>query len=103
MAFWFFGKKRKKIEKDFEERMEKIEAEVNMFRSGRADEGLFPQKWLPAAICVLPEGFTEQNGLMNATSKVMRGKVEQRYQARMDYAYTPEGKSVVNSKNLSSL
>ena len=28
MAFWFFGKKRKKIEKDFEERMEKIEAEV---------------------------------------------------------------------------
>ncbi len=28
MAFWFFGKKRKKIEKDFEERMDKIEAEV---------------------------------------------------------------------------
>ncbi|MBQ7517784.1 MAG: AMP-binding protein [Bacteroidales bacterium] len=83
--------------------LEKIEAEVNMFRTGRDDEGLFPQKWLPSAICVLPEGFTEQNGLMNATSKVIRGKVEQRYQAQMDYAYTPEGKSVVNSKNLSSL
>lgn len=83
--------------------LEKIEEEVNMFRAGRSGEGLFPQKWLPAAVCVLPEGFTEQNGLMNATSKVIRGKVEQRYQAQIDYAYTPEGKNIVNSKNLSSL
>ena len=28
MAFWFFGKKRKKIEKDFEEQIGKIEADV---------------------------------------------------------------------------
>ena len=36
MAFWFFGKKRKKIEKDFEEQMDRIEAEVPV----RPDRGI---------------------------------------------------------------
>lgn len=83
--------------------LEKLEEEVNMFRSGRSGEGLFPQKWLPAAVCVLPEGFTEQNGLLNATAKIVRGKVEKAYADKMEYAYTTEGKNIVNSKNLSAL
>lgn len=83
--------------------LEKIQIEVDMFRKGRSEEGLFPQKWLPAAICVLPEGFTEQNGMLNSTSKVVRGKVEKAYEEKMTYAYTVEGKNVVNSLNLSAL
>jgi long-chain acyl-CoA synthetase len=74
-----------------------------MFRKGRSEEGLFPQKWLPAAICILPEGFTEQNGMLNTTSKVVRGKVEKAYEEKMNYAYTVEGKNIVNAMNLSSL
>ena len=83
--------------------LEKIQSEVDMFRKGRSEEGLFPQKWLPAAICILPEGFTEQNGMLNTTSKVVRGKVEKAYDEKMNYAYTVEGKNIVNAMNLSSL
>jgi long-chain acyl-CoA synthetase len=40
---------------------------------------------------------------MNSTMKVVRGKVEKFYKDRIDFAYTPDGKSVLNQKNLDSL
>ena len=52
---------------------------------------------------MLPEGFTEQNGMLNATAKIVRGKVEKAYADKMEYAYTTEGKNIVNSRNLSAL
>ena len=65
--------------------------------------GAFPDRWLPAAICVLPEPWTEQNHFLNSSMKVVRGRVEDAYKAHMEFAYTPEGKNVVNQMNLSSL
>jgi hypothetical protein len=35
--------------------------------------------------------------------KVVRGRVEEAYKENMAYAYTPEGKNIVNSMNLASL
>jgi hypothetical protein len=35
--------------------------------------------------------------------KVVRGRVEETYKAHMEYAYTPEGKNIVNDMNLASL
>ena len=83
--------------------LEKIQQEVNSYRKGGANYGAFPERWLPAAICVLPEPFTEQNHMVNSTMKIVRGKVEKAYEDRMRFAYTPEGKNVVNEMNLSSL
>ena len=83
--------------------LEKLQEEVNMFRKGGSHAGQFPDRWLPAAVCVLPEPFTQANGQMNSTSKVVRRKVEEAAAARMDFAYTPEGKNIVNEMNLSSL
>lgn len=83
--------------------LEKIQEEVNMYRKGGRHAGMFPDRWLPAAVCVLPEGFTVANGQMNSTSKVVRGKVEKAYEDRMAFAYTPEGKNIVNRMNIASL
>ena len=83
--------------------LEKIQQEVNSYRKGGANYGAFPERWLPAAICVLPEPFTEQNHMVNSTMKIVRGKVEKAYEDRMRFAYTPEGKNIVNEMNLSSL
>lgn len=81
----------------------KIQDEVNSYRKGGKNFGAFPERWLPAAVCVLPEPFTEQNHMVNSTMKIVRGKVEQAYQDRMAFAYTPEGKNIVNKMNLESL
>jgi long-chain acyl-CoA synthetase len=35
--------------------------------------------------------------------KVVRGRVEEAYKENMEYAYTPEGKNIVNKMNLASL
>ena len=83
--------------------LEKIQDEVNCYRKGGKLYGAFPERWLPSAICVLPEPWTEQNHFLNSSMKVVRGRVEDAYKAHMEFAYTPEGKNVVNQMNLSSL
>ena len=80
-----------------------IESEVNAYRKGGKFAGAFPDRWLPAAICVLPEPWTEQNHFLNSSMKVVRGRVEEAYKENMAYAYTTEGKSVINKMNLASL
>ena len=83
--------------------LELLQDEVNMYRKGGRLYGAFHERWLPAAVCVLPEPWTEQNHFLNSSMKVVRGRVEEAYKAHMDYAYTPEGKNIVNDMNLASL
>ncbi len=83
--------------------LELLQEEVNMYRKGGRLYGAFPERWLPAAVCVLPEPWTEQNHFLNSSMKVVRGRVEEAYKEHMAYAYTPEGKSIVNDMNLASL
>ena len=82
--------------------LQKIQDEVNEYRNGKF-AGMFPEQWLPKAIAVLPEAFTEQNHMVNSTMKIVRGKVEEYYVDRIEYAYTLEGKELFNEKNISSL
>ena len=83
--------------------LELLQDEVNMYRKGGRMAGAFPERWLPAAVCVLPEPWTEQNHFLNSSMKVVRGRVEEAYKANMEFAYTPEGKNIVNEMNLASL
>ena len=80
-----------------------LQDEVNQYKKGGVYADKFPERWLPAAIAVLPEAFTEQNGLMNSTMKIVRGKITERYTAKIKYLYTPEGKNIVNGENLKAL
>ena len=82
--------------------LQKIQDEVNEYRNGKF-AGMFPEMCLPKAIAVLPEAFTEQNHLLNSSMKIVRGRVEERYADRIEYAYTPEGKELFNEKNIASL
>ena len=41
--------------------------------------------------------------MVNSTMKIVRGKVEKAYADRMAFAYTPEGKNIVNAQNLAAL
>ena len=86
-----------------EKMLELIQDEVNMYRKGGRMSGMFPERWLPAAVCVLPEPWTEQNHFLNSSMKVVRGRVEEAYKEHMAFAYTPEGKNIINEMNLASL
>ena len=64
---------------------------------------MFPERRLTATIIVGETPFTEQNGMLNTTMKMVRGKVEKFYLDRIEYAMTAEGKDIFNEKNLKSL
>ena len=80
-----------------------IGAEVDKYRTGGEYADEFPDRWLPGALAIVGEAFTEQNGLVNSTMKVVRGKVEEYFADRIEYVYTPEGKKIDNPKNLESI
>ena len=77
-----------------------VKADVDNFKKGGEHAGMFPERWLPSCFAVLPEAFTEQNGMMNSTMKVVRGKVEKFYKERIDILYTAEGKQLYEQHNL---
>ena len=77
--------------------------EIDRYRSGGIFAGEFPERWLPAGLAIVDELFTERNGLVNSTMKVVRGKVEEHFRDRIDYLYTAEGRKLQNERNLASL
>ena len=83
--------------------LQQIQAEIDAYRRGGAHYGLFPERWLPAAVVICDEAFTIGNRMMNSTMKIVRGKVEEHYADRIAYAYTPEGKQLLNEKNIASI
>ena len=83
--------------------LEKIQHEINAYRKGGKFEGMFPERWLPTAVALIAEPFTEQNGLVNSTMKVMRAKVEERYADRIEGLYASGAKSIDNPENIAAL
>lgn len=77
-----------------------IAGEINKYKAGGEFAGEFPERWLPASFALIGEPFSEANGLVNSTMKVVRGKVEERYRDRIDFIYTPGGKDPLNEPNL---
>ncbi|MFN8208061.1 MAG: AMP-binding protein [Bacteroidales bacterium] len=80
-----------------------VESEIFEYRTGGKFAGMFPQRWMPPAIGVLNEAFTEDNHMMNSTLKMVRGKITEHYKARIEYLYTPEAKIITNRQNLEAM
>jgi len=80
-----------------------IREAIDEYRGNGRFAGAFPERWLPSTFALLPEAFTEQNGMVNSTMKIVRGKVEKHYAARIEHIYTPEGKNIYNELNMSAL
>jgi long-chain acyl-CoA synthetase len=83
--------------------LSKLQSEINEYRKGGKFEGMFPERWLPAAVAVIGEPFTEQNGLVNSTMKIMRGKVEERFSDRIQSLYESGAKSIDNKENIEAI
>jgi long-chain acyl-CoA synthetase len=80
-----------------------IENEINEYRTNGKFGNMFPQRWLPVAVGILEETFTEENGLMNSSLKIVRGKIMDKYQDLIDYLYTPDAKIITNDRNISEV
>jgi long-chain acyl-CoA synthetase len=79
--------------------LEMLQAALDAFREGGSRGGLFPARWLPSAVAVLGEGFTEQNRFLNSTLKMVRGRITDFYRNRIDRLFTPEARDIRNPQN----
>ena len=77
-----------------------LDSEIAKFKSGGTFAKVFPERWIPSAVAVLGEAFTEENKFMNSTLKMVRGKITEFYKNRIDYLYTAEGKNICNHQNM---
>jgi long-chain acyl-CoA synthetase len=72
---------------------------IDSFREGGERAGMFDPAWLPAAFAVLGDGFTEENQMLNSTMKMVRRRIAEFYQDRIEYLYTQEGRDSYNRRN----
>lgn len=86
-------------EKAVEEALKILQEEINAYKKGGKYDAMFPDRWLPAALAILDEAFTEDNKMLNSTLKVVRNKVFEHYADRIDLLYTPEGKNITHNNN----
>ncbi|WP_347841559.1 AMP-binding protein [uncultured Draconibacterium sp.] len=99
--------KNKGIEKESDEAVRAgidiIQNEINEYKKGGKFEGSFPERWLPATVAILPEAFTTDNKMLNATMKMVRDKVSAHFANELEFLYTPEAKNIQNELNSTAL
>jgi long-chain acyl-CoA synthetase len=80
-----------------------IQNEINAYKKGGKHEGLFPERWLPASVYILPIAFTPENKMLNAQMKMVRGQVVEQFAKELEFLFTPTAKNIENSKNLEAI
>jgi len=80
-----------------------IESVIDQYRQGGIYGDLFPSRWLPAAIALIDEPFTQDNALINTTGKMVRAKITEYHKDKIHFLYTPEAKNIVNPMNIETI
>jgi len=77
--------------------------EINEYRTGGKYADMFPQRWLPVAVGILPESFSENNHMINSTMKMVRGKITEHYATLIDKLYLPKAKNICHEHNMQTI
>jgi long-chain acyl-CoA synthetase len=93
----------KKLTSDPEESAKLLEKEIAQYLKGGKYESMFPTRWIPSGLAFIEEHFTEKNGMVNSTMKIVKHKVYEAYSDRINELYTPEGKKSTSPNNLKVL
>ncbi len=83
--------------------LHEIESVIDQYKQGGVYGDLFPSRWLPAAIVIIDEPFTQDNSLINTTGKMVRAKIVEYHKDKINYLYTPEAKNIMNPINIETI
>jgi long-chain acyl-CoA synthetase len=86
-----------------ESALRKLRSEIDRYLPEGELGGMFPPRWLPAATAFIPEPFSESNGLINSTMKIVRPAIHKYYEARIESLFTPMGKSLMSAENKTAI
>ncbi len=81
----------------------KLQKELEPWYAGGEKQEQFPQRWLPAAVAILSEPFSEQNKLLNSTMKMVRGRIIEAYKGRLEGLFSATARDMDNDANRKEL
>jgi len=77
----------------------KIKEELLLFNHQKEFKGKFPAKWIPSNYQIIADEFSETNGMINSTLKMVRHKITEQYQDRLDIMYPPNTQQEATATN----
>jgi len=86
--------------KSSEEILDKIRKEMLLFNDQPEFKGKFPNKWIPSNFQILEEEFSEENKMINSTLKMVRHRITETYQDRLDVMYGTNAQKKALEANL---
>lgn len=83
--------------------LDAIHHEIKHFKNDPVYKVKFPSKWMPSLFYIAPEPFSEDNKQVNSTLKMVRHKIEEAYQTKIDLMYSTSGNESIKKVNENTL
>ncbi len=86
-----------------EQILEAIKKDLYAFKDVHDFKGQFLEKWIPTTFQVVPEDFSDKNQMINSALKMVRYRILDAYQERIDFMYSSGGANIVNKMNIETV
>ncbi len=73
----------------YDDILDRTKLELHKFKHESEFKGKFPEKWIPNNFQIIEEEFSESNKMINSTLKMVRHRITETYQDRLDVMYRP--------------
>lgn len=80
-----------------------LKNEMLLFSKQKEFQGKFPGKWVPSNFQIIAEAFSEDNQMINSTLKMVRHKITETYQNRLDLMYGSKAQDKAQLENIKVL
>ncbi len=80
-----------------------LKQEMLLFSKQKEFKDKFPGKWIPSNFQIIREEFSEENQLINSTLKMVRHRITERYQERLDLMYVKKAQELSKNENITIL
>ena len=80
-----------------------LKNEMLLFSKQKEFKDKFPGKWIPSNFQIISEEFSEDNQMINSTLKMVRHKITETYQNRLDLMYGSKAKDKAMLANIELL
>jgi len=81
----------------------RIKTELQKFKTKSEFNGKFPEKWIPSNFQIIEDEFSEANQMINSTLKMVRHKITETYQDRLDIMYQASAQELSKQENLKTI
>jgi long-chain acyl-CoA synthetase len=82
--------------------LERLKDEFGRFRDDPKAKKV-QATWIPSVFQIVPEAFSDKDGTVNSTMKIVRHRIAAVHADLIEYSYSAEGSKTVNARNAATL